>query len=353
MSTSPQAHPPTMKAVGYTQSLPADHPEALLDLQLPAPTTESLAPHDLLVAVQAVSVNPVDTKIRRNRAPQAGKAEVLGWDAVGTVLAVGDAVSLLRVGDRVWYAGSIARPGTNAERHVVDERIVSRAPASLSDAQAAAMPLTAITAWELLFDRLGVAQGGGAGQALLITGAAGGVGSMLIQLARQLTQLTIVATASRAETRDWCLALGAHHVVDHSKPFAPQLQAAGVPHVNLVASLTHTQQHFAQLVEVLAPQGKFALIDDPAEAPDVRLLKSKSISLHWELMFTRSLFGTPDLVEQHRLLTAVAALVDAGKIKTTWAQTVGAINAANLLQAHRLVESGRVFGKVVLEGWGA
>jgi zinc-binding alcohol dehydrogenase family protein len=342
-----------MKAVGYTQSLPAEHPEALLDLQLPAPTPESLAPRDLLVAVQAISVNPVDTKVRRNRAPQPGKPEVLGWDAVGTVLAVGDAVSLFKVGDRVWYAGSIVRPGTNAERHVVDERIVGRAPATLADAEAAAMPLTSITAWELLFDRLGVAQGGGAGQALLITGAAGGVGSMLIQLARQLTQLTVIATASRTETREWCLALGAHHVVDHSKPFAPQLQAVGVPQVNLVASLTHTQQHFAQLVEVLAPQGKLALIDDPAEAPDVRLLKSKSISLHWELMFTRSMFGTADMVAQHHLLNEVSALVDAGKFKTTWAQTVGAINAANLAQAHRLVESGRVFGKVVLVGWGA
>jgi zinc-binding alcohol dehydrogenase family protein len=352
MSTSTTSSP-TMKAVGYTQSLPADHPEALLDLQLPAPTAQSLAPRDLLVAVRAVSVNPVDTKVRRNRTPQPGKPEVLGWDAVGTVLAVGDEVSLFKVGDRVWYAGSIVRPGSNAEQHVVDERIVGRAPASLPDAEAAAMPLTAITAWEMLFDRLAVAQGGGAGQALLITGAAGGVGSMLIQLARQLTQLTVIATASRPETRDWCLALGAHHVIDHSKPFAPQLKDVGVPQVNLVASLTHTQQHFAPLVEVLAPQGKFALIDDPAEAPDVRLLKSKSISLHWELMFTRSMFGTPDMIEQHKLLNEVAALVDAGKVKTTWAQTVGSINAANLLQAHRLVESGRVFGKVVLAGWDA
>ena len=343
----------TMRAVGYTQSLPADHPEALLDLQLPAPTAQSLAPRDLLVAVQAVSVNPVDTKVRRNRAPQPGKPEVLGWDAVGTVLAVGDEVSLFKVGDRVWYAGSIVRPGSNAERQVVDERIVGRAPTSLPDAEAAAMSLTAITAWEMLFDRLAVPQGGGAGQALLITGAAGGVGSMLIQLARQLTQLTVIATASRPETRDWCLALGAHHVIDHSKPFAPQLKDVGVPQVNLVASLTHTQQHFAQLVEVLAPQGKLALIDDPAEAPDVRLLKSKSISLHWELMFTRSMFGTPDMIEQHKLLNEVATLVEAGKLKTTWAQTVGPINAANLLQAHRIVESGRVFGKVVLAGWDA
>ncbi|MFZ4287581.1 zinc-binding alcohol dehydrogenase family protein [Variovorax sp. HJSM1_2] len=342
-----------MKAVGYTQSLPAEHPEVLIDLQLPAPTTQSLAPHDLLVAVQAVSVNPVDTKVRRNRAPQKGQAEVLGWDAVGHVLAVGDAVRLFKVGDRVWYAGSIVRPGANAERHVVDERIVGRAPANLSDAEAAALPLTTITAWELLFDRLGVPQGGGAGQALLITGAAGGVGSILIQLARQLTQLTVIATASRAETRDWCLSLGAHHVIDHSKAFAPQLQAIGLPQVDLVASLTHTQQHFAQLVEVLAPQGKLGLIDDLSEAPDVRLLKGKSLSLHWEMMFARSMYGTPDMVEQHRLLTAVAALVESGKIKTTWAQTVGAINAANLAQAHRLVESGRMLGKVVLAGWPA
>ena len=339
-----------MRAVGYHVSHPIDHPESLLDLDLPRPVP---AGRDLLVAVKAVSVNPVDTKMRLRAQGENGQPRVLGWDAAGVVEAVGPDVTLFAPGDAVWYAGSIARSGTNAEFHLVDERIVGAKPASLSFAQAAALPLTAITAWELLFDRLGVPtrKNAGAGT-LLIVGGAGGVGSILIQLARRLTGLTVVATASRPETRSWCLELGAHHVIDHREAFAPQLAAAGIQAVQYVASLTATDRHFAQCVELLAPQGRFGLIDDPGPL-DVALLKRKSLSLHWELMFTRAIFGTPDMIEQHRLLTEVARLVDDGLVRTTLAETFGPVNAANLKRAHALLESGKARGKVVLEGFGA
>lgn len=338
-----------MKAVGYFNPLPIDHPEALVDLDLPAPTP---GPRDLLVEVAAVSVNPVDTKVRRNRQP-SGAPQVLGWDAVGRVVSAGSEVRGFQPGDRVWYAGAIDRPGSNSQLHVVDERIVARAPASLGDAAAAALPLTAITAWELLFDRLQIPRAhSDAPAALLVTGGAGGVGSVLIQLARQLTDVTVVATASRAETREWCLQLGVHHVVDHTQPIAAQLQSLALPPVRYAASLTHTPQHFKGLVEVLAPQGKLALIDDfQAGDIDVMALKSKSLSLHWEMMFARSLHQTSDMAEQGRLLTEVAALVDAGRLRSTATETLRPINAAQLKRAHALVEGGRMRGKVVLEGF--
>jgi len=336
-----------MKAVGFQQPLPIDQAGALQDIELPAPTPR---PRDLLVRVAAVSVNPVDTKVRRKATPAAGEYKVLGWDAVGTVEAVGSEVQGFRPGDRVYYAGAINRPGCNSELHTVDERIAALAPKSLSDAQAAALPLTSITAYEMLFDRFGVAHGGGAGQTLLVVGGAGGVGSILIQLARQLTQLTVVATASRPETRQWCLDLGAHRVIDHSKPIAEELKAQGVAGVDLVASLTHTDQHYLQLIEALLPQGKLALIDDMPTL-DAMPLKQKAISLHWELMFTRPVYGTPDMHRQGELLAEVAGLVDAGRIRTTLGRTLGTINAANLIAAHAFIESGKAQGKVVLEGF--
>ncbi|CAN7218660.1 zinc-binding alcohol dehydrogenase family protein [Variovorax paradoxus] len=336
-----------MKAIGYYQPLPIDNPESLQDIELPAPVA---GPRDLLVRVKAISVNPVDTKVRRNMAPEAGQPKVLGWDAAGTVEAVGAGVKNFKVGDRVYYAGSIVRPGANAELHAVDERIAALAPTSLDDAQAAALPLTTITAYELLFDRLKVPKNGGAGQTLLVTGGAGGVGSILIQLARQLTQLRVVATASRAETRAWCLALGAHAVIDHSKPLAAELKAAGIGEVDMVASLTQTGQHYAQIIESLKPQGQLAVIDD-LPSLDAMPLKTKSISLHWEMMFARSRFETPDIAEQGALLAEVAALVDAGRIRTTANASFGAINAANLRKAHALIESGKAQGKVVLAGF--
>ena len=336
-----------MKAIGYRQNLPVDQPHALEDLELPAPQP---GPRDLLVRVKAVSVNPVDTKVRRNRAPQAGRPEVLGWDAVGIVEGIGADVQGFRPGDRVFYAGSIMRPGANSELHVVDERIAAKAPASLEDAQAAALPLTAITAWELLFDRLRVPRGGGAGQSLLVVGGAGGVGSILIQLARQLTQLKVIATASRPETRAWCLELGAHAVVDHAQPLAQALEDGGHGQVDFVAALTQTGQHYEQIVQSLKPQGALAVIDD-MPVLDAMKLKTKAISLHWELMFTRSMFGTPDMDEQGKLLAEVARLVDAKRLRTTAGAHYGIINAANLLRAHAFIESGKAQGKVVLEGF--
>ncbi len=343
-----------MKAVAYYQPLPAEHPEALQDVQLADPTP---GPHDLLVEVRAISVNPVDTKIRHGvirlgDAPDNGAAKVLGWDAAGTVKAVGSEVSLFQPGDKVFYAGAIDRAGANSELHLVDERIVGHMPGSLSFAEAAALPLTAITAWELLFERLQVAESSAdQGQSLLIVGAAGGVGSILTQLARHLTGLTVIGTASRPETQAWVRDLGAHHVIDHSKPLSEELARIGIGQVTHVASLTQTDQHYAQLVECLAPQGRLALIDDPLQPLDVMQLKLKSLSLHWELMFTRSLYQTADMIEQHRLLERVSDLVDAGVLKTTLGEHFGTINAANLRRAHALLESGKAKGKIVLEGF--
>jgi zinc-binding alcohol dehydrogenase family protein len=341
-----------MKAIGYFTPLPLTDANALQDLDLPEPTPGA---RDLLVRVQAVSVNPVDVKVRAGAAPEHGQPKVLGWDAVGTVEAVGAQVRNFKPGDRVFYAGSYIRQGTNAQLHTVDERIVAKAPASISDAQAAALPLTALTAWELLFDRLCIprtaapSKQAGA-QTLLVVGGAGGVGSILIQLARQLTAVRIITTASRPETRQWCLDLGAHEVIDHSKPLAAQLAALGTPQVDAVASLTQTPQHFAQYLECIKPQGALGLIDDPASV-EARPLMSKSISLHWEMVFTRSLYETPDMARQGEILAEVAALVDAGRVRSTATENFGTINAANLRRAHALVESGRTIGKVVLAGF--
>ncbi len=337
-----------MKAIAYYHSLPITDPNALHDIELPAPVA---GPRDLLVEVKAVSVNPVDTKVRQNVQPEGGAAKVLGWDVAGVVSAVGSEVTLFKAGDRVYYAGSIARAGGNSELHVVDERIVGHMPKSLGFAEAAALPLTAITAWELLFERLQIAEGpADLGQSLLIVGAAGGVGSILTQLASQLTGLKVIGTASRVQTREWVTALGADLVIDHSLPLSQALKDAGQAQVTHVASLTQTDQHLDQLVEALAPQGKLALIDDP-KALDVTKLKRKSLSLHWEFMYTRSLFETADMLEQHKLLNRVAQLIDAGTLKTTVGEHFGTINAGNLRRAHELLESGTARGKIVLEGF--
>jgi zinc-binding alcohol dehydrogenase family protein len=267
------------------------------------------------------------------------------------IRAVGPDVTGFRPGDEVFYAGSIARDGANAELHLVDERIVAQKPRSLDWAEAAALPLTAITAWETLFDRLDVRKPvPGAADALLVIGGAGGVGSIAIQLARQLTDMTIIATASRPETHDWVGSLGAHHVVNHSRPLAPQIEALGLGAPAFVFSTTHTDRHLADIVELIAPQGRLALIDDPA-ALDALPFKRKSVSLHWELMFTRSLFDTADMSEQGRLLAEVSRLVDAGQVRTTLTERLSPINAENLKRAHRMVESASMRGKVVLEGW--
>lgn len=337
-----------MRAVGFHKSLPIEDAQALLDLGLPVPVP---GPRDLLVRVRAVSVNPVDTKVRRRANPPEGQPQVLGYDAAGLVEAVGPEVTRFKVGDPVFYAGALGRPGTNAELHCVDERIVGHKPASLSFAEAAAMPLTAITAWEALFDRLDIRRPvPGAALAVLIVGGAGGVGSIAVQLARRLTDLTVIATASRPETAAWSRTLGAHHVIDHTRPLAAEVAALGIGAPGFVFSTTHTDRHLPEIGALVAPQGRFALIDDPA-ALDVLPLKQKSVSTHWEFMFTRSMFATADMDAQGRLLDEVSRLVDAGTLKTTVADHFGAISAANLRRAHALIESGRAKGKIVLEGW--
>jgi zinc-binding alcohol dehydrogenase family protein len=337
-----------MKAVGYRQPHAIDHPDALTDIELPEPSPGG---HDILVEVRAISVNPVDTKVRRSTAPPEGEVKVLGWDAAGVVRAIGDQVTLFQPGDRVMYAGSLLRPGTNSELHLVDERIVGHAPKTLDFEAAAALPLTTITAWEMLFDRLRIKEYETAGnQTLMIVGAAGGVGSIMVQLARRLTGVTVVGSASRPETKAWIQDLGAHHVIDHSRPLSEELKKIGIPQVDYVASLTHTDLHLPEIVASLAPQGKLGLIDDP-ESLNILLLKRKSISLHWEFMYTRSMFNTPDMIEQHRLLNRAADLIDSGVLKSTLAERFGTINAANLRRAHELLESGKSRGKIVLSGF--
>lgn len=337
-----------MKAVAYRASLPVEDPACLVDIELPEPVVSG---RDLLVQVKAVSVNPVDTKVRRNAAPPNGEWRVLGFDAAGIVAAAGPQVTRFKPGDEVWYAGSRARSGTNAELHLVDERIVGHKPRTMDFARAAAMPLTAITAWEALFDRLQLRLGRphDAGT-LLITAGAGGVGSIAIQLARRLTGARVVATASRPESRAQAERLGAHVVLDHREPLSKALQSAGIRWAENIFSVSHTHVHFPELAKLVAPQGRVCVIDDP-EAIDVRLLKARCASLHWEAMFARSGFETPDMGEQGRLLDEVAALVDEGVLLTTHSETVGTINAANLRRAHALVESGRTIGKLTLAGF--
>jgi zinc-binding alcohol dehydrogenase family protein len=340
-----------MKAFAFTRPLPIEAPDSLVELDLPWPEQGS---RDLLVNVRAISVNPVDTKVRGARhqgsaTDGTGKPRVLGWDAAGVVVGKGPAVSAFAVGDEVYYAGELERAGSNAEYQAVDERIVGRKPKLLGFAEAAALPLTSITAWELLFDRFGVHEGERGGS-LLVSGAAGGVGSILVQLARRLTGLTVIATASRPETERWVREMGAHHVVDHSKPLAGQVNGLQPPPVKYIASLTATARNFAQLVEVLAPEGKLGVIDDP-ESLDVVPLKRKAASLHWEFMFARSMWQTTDMPEQGRLLNRVSELVDRGELRSTQTETLSPISVENLKKAHALVESGRAIGKVTLSGF--
>ncbi len=325
-----------MKAVAYQQD------RVLQDIERAMPEP---GPHDLLVEIKAVAINPVDNKIRQRIVPATDEWRVLGWDAAGIVHQVGQRVTLFKPGDEVFYAGAIDRPGCFSEYHLVDERIVGRKPQSLSFTEAAALPLTSITAWELLFDRLALnEQSTGS---LLIVAAAGGVGSMLTQLAHHLTDTTVIATASRSESKNWVKNLGADYVIDHHQALSPQINHLDFDEVDWVASLSHTDQHFSELVDSLIPQGKLALIDDP-EIIDIKLLKRKSLSLHWEFMYTRSLFKTGDMIEQHHLLNQVAKLVDAGVLKSTFRQCAGELNAKNLERALSDLEQGHNLGKTTL-----
>jgi zinc-binding alcohol dehydrogenase family protein len=334
-----------MKAVACKKASANDKTNPLIDIELPKPQAGD---HDLLVEVKAIAVNPIDYKTRMRAELKEKEYRVLGWDAAGIVKEVGSKVSLFKPGDEVWYAGDLTRPGCNSEFHLVDERIVGSKPKSLSFEQAAALPLTTLTAWELLFDRLEITSH--TEGCLLITGAAGGVGSVLVQLARQLTSLTIIGTAARKESQEWVQANGAHYVIDHSKPMLQQLKELGLGYLDYVISLTHSGEHAPELVNCLKPQAKFALIDDP-ELLDFRIFKTKSISIHWELMFTRSMFQTLDMIKQHRILNEAATLVDQGLIKTTLNENFGLINAENIDKAHALLASGKSRGKIVLSGF--
>ncbi|EFF83682.1 zinc-binding alcohol dehydrogenase family protein [Acinetobacter haemolyticus ATCC 19194] len=336
-----------MKAVAYQHAGAIASTDSLVNIGIESPVTRG---HDLLVRVQAISVNPVDTKIRKNVSPESGQWKILGWDAVGIVEAVGEKVSLFKIGDEVWYAGALNRQGSNSELQLVDERIVGHKPKSLNMIEAAALPLTAITAWEMLFDRLQVPHTAPDNTTILVIGAAGGVGSITIQLLKQLTNLTVIGTASRTETRSWIEQLGADYVLDHRQSLAEQVKQLNLTAPKYVFSTTQTDQHLADIAELIAPQGHFGLIDDP-EQLDIKLFKSKSVSVHWEFMFTRSMYQTEDMIKQSELLNQVSQLVDDGRIKTTVSQVLSPINAENLITAHQQIESGSTKGKIVLHGF--
>ena len=342
-----------MKAVGYEKSLPIENPESLTDIELAQPVATG---RDLLVEIRAIAVNPVDYKIRQRVTPAEGEHKVLGWDAAGEVVATGEAASRFKSGDMVYYAGDLNRQGSNAEYQLVDERIVGSKPGSLSDAEAAALPLTTITAWEMLFEHLSIRQqapgsADKSDEVILVVGAAGGVGSILLQLAKAITGATVIATASRESSQAWVKKLGADQVVDHSKPLQPQIEALGIGQVTHVASLNSTDSYFESYIEVLTPFGRIAMIDDPGQPLDVMKMKPKSLSLHIEFMFARSMFNAADMHEQGRLLNRVSDLVDQGYLQTTIGKNLGAINAGNLRAAHQELESGKSIGKIVLQGF--
>lgn len=338
-----------MKAIALTRYLPISDPESLNDVELPEPVASG---RDLLVRVEAVSVNPVDTKLRAPRPQIEPQPRVLGFDAAGVVEAVGEQVTLFQPGDQVFYAGDVTRGGANAQLQLVDERVVGRKPTTLDFADAAALPLTTITAWELLFDRMPYRIDDEHNRrSLLIIGGAGGVGSMAIQLARH-AGFTVIATASREQTAQWCASLGAQHVIDHRQPLPAQLQALGFAQIDAVLNLADTDRYWEVIGEIIAPLGHVGLIVEPQGLLKIGdPYKAKSIGIHWEMMFARPRFGTPDMIEQHRLLNRVASLVDAGELRGTRTETLGAINAANLREAHRRLESGTTIGKLVLAGW--
>jgi alcohol dehydrogenase len=338
-----------MKAVAITRKLPLDDPGCFVSVDLPDPMP---GPRDLLVRVKAVGINPVDYKIRRSRNETETEPKILGYDAAGVVEAVGDRVTLFRPGDEVFYAGDITRPGSNAELQLVDERIVAKKPENLGFPESAALPLTAITAWECLFDRLGLTPGDldeGKGKTLLILSGAGGVGSIAIQLAAVLTGFTIIATASRPETVTWCHQMGAHHVIDHSGDWPSELAKIGFKTVDYIACFADTTAHWKAMAQAIVPQGKITAIVESPEIPDIGLLKSKCVAFIWEFMFTRPMFQTPDMIEQHELLKEVATLVDAGRIRTTMTRNGGTLSPENLAAAHREQETGKMIGKQVLE----
>lgn len=335
-----------MKAVGYKESLAIEQKDSLQDIEVSKPKA---AGKDILVEVKAISVNPVDFKIRQSRTPEVEEWEIIGWDATGIVKEIGEDVELFNVGDEVWYAGEFTRQGSNAQYQLVDERIVGRKPTKLSFADAAALPLTSLTAWEMLFDRIKVDKQD-ADKSILIIGAAGGVGSILVQLAKKLTKLKVIGTASREETRNWLKDMGVDIVLNHKNKLSEELKKQDLKNVDYIIGTNATEQHFDEIVKIINPQGQFGFIDDPSVL-DATAFKPKAVSIHYELMFTRSLFKTDDMIEQHHILNRISELIDDGTIKTTMGKHFGTINADNLKRAHKLLESGKAKGKIVLEGF--
>jgi len=337
-----------MKAIALTQYLPIENSNSLQDIELPKPVAND---HDLLVKVNAISVNPVDTKIRAPKDQVETSPRILGWDAAGEVMAIGQQVKHFSVGDPVYYAGDITRSGSNCEFQLVDERIVGRKPVSLLFTEAAALPLTSITAWEALFERLQISsQGDDASKSILIIGGAGGVGSIAIQLAKQLAKLNVIATASRPESQQWCLDRGADSVINHHQSLDDELTAIDNPLVDYILCLNNTDQHWSAMAKVIKPQGKICSIVDTSNV-DLSLLKSKSATFVWEFMFTRSMYKTSDMIEQQRLLNNVSELIDNGVLVTTANTSLHPINAENLRKAHKMIEQGNAIGKLVLSDW--
>jgi len=335
-----------MKAIGYKLNLPIEDENALQDIEL---TTPKATGKDLLVEIKAISVNPVDYKVRAGKPAEGDTWKVIGWDATGIVKEVGDEVTLFKVGDAVWYAGDFNRQGSNAQYQIVDERIVGKKPSSLSYAETAALPLTSLTAYEMLFDRLQVSKDD-ASKSILVIGAAGGVGSILVQLAKKLTKLNIIGTASREETTAWLKELGADAVLNHHNKLSEELEQHNLAAPDYVVGLNGTGQHAEEIAKLIKPQGKFGFIDDP-KSFNVMPFKTKAVSTHIEFMFTRSLFQTEDMIEQHHILNEVSALIDNGILKTTLGEHFGIINANNLRKAHAFLETGKAKGKIVLEGF--
>lgn len=336
-----------MKAIGFKTSLPIENPESFIEFEAVKPIP---GPHDLLVKIDAISVNPVDFKIRQNSAKDTvlETPKIIGWDAVGIVQAVGENVTLFEVGDPVYYAGDITKQGSNAEYQIIDERIVGRKPKSLSIEESAVIPLTALTAWEILFDRIRISADKDKGKSILIIGGAGGVGSIAIQLAKKIAGLTVIATASRPETIEWCKKQGADFVVDH-KNLISSVREAGFEHVDFILDFVDTNAYWDTMVELIKPQGHIASITGSAEPVVLNKLKSKSVSFSWELMYTRSMYQTEDMIEQHNILNIVADLLDDGILKTTLNTTLNGLTAENLKKAHELLESGKTIGKIAIK----
>lgn len=339
-----------MNSIGYTGGKPLNRPDAFVQFEQETPSPTG---RDLLVSVRAISVNPVDTKVRKNTSDPQTPPLILGWDAAGKVISVGPEAELFKPGDNVFYAGSIDRSGSNSEFQLVDERIVGNMPTTLTFEEAAALPLTSITAWEALFDRFQISKNPNnkPTKTILILGGAGGVGSIAIQLANKVAGLKIIATASRPETEKWCRDLGAHHVINHHKNIPIQLKEIGFETIDYALIFNDTDKNYPAVAEVIAPQGKICSIVENQSTLDMGLLKSKSASFHWEFMFTRPMFQTVDMIEQHHLLNEVARLIDTGIIKTTVNQIMSPINVENLRKAHDALEKGSAIGKIVLKDW--